>query len=835
MPVEDVVVRHHSHVPSKGRHQPVTSYRIQVSPDFDFAAVEAIVPYLASLGITDVFFSPILQAAPGSMHGYDVVDHERISADLGGIEAFRSVSRAIHDAGMHLIVDIVPNHMAVPTPLYRNRALWSALRDGEDSPYRAWFDISLSDSGDGLLMPVLGDRIGKVLATGEITIEKMVVPGFEEDGPTQVVCYYDHVFPVRRGTEALPLAELLDAQYYRLAHWRVANEEINYRRFFDVDTLAAIRVEDEGVFRQSHALLIELFEEGLIDAFRIDHPDGLADPRGYFRNLHEASGGAWSVAEKILEGEETLPTDWPAAGTTGYDTLQRLQGLFTAPEGLPALTQLYGEMSGSTDSVATVEVKAKRQIVATSLFAEVDRLASLLAAICHSDVRLRDHTFRSLRDVVVELVVHMDRYRAYVVPGERPDPEDERVLRAAAERAARNLDADRQESLDVVIDILLGNEIGSAGRTHESRRNEVIVRFQQVCGAVMAKGVEDTTFYRYTALTSANEVGGGPNHFTTTPDQFHDFQTRTHLTWPVTMSTLSTHDTKRCEDVRARIAPISQYAQEWIATLTQARDLVADERPADLDGQMENLLWQTLIGTWDGGPIEQRRLEDYLLKAAREQKSWTTWTEQNEAGEQGMLDYASAILSDDDALALLADFHELTRAATRTMILSQKAIQMTAIGVPDTYNGEEVTQTSLVDPDNRRPVDFTGLAKMLAKLDRDGLPSSPSLDQEKLWFTSRLARLRRELPELASAECGYQALPVSTGYALAFARTRADQAILATVAMRHVPEFAGEYTVVLPEGSWLNVLTGAELEGGTRDLAEVLGRFPAAVLEKIDA
>lgn len=351
--------------------------------------------------------------------------------------------------------------------------------------------------------------------------------------------------------------------------------------------------------------------------------------------------------------------------------------------------------------------------MATSLFAEVDRLASLLAAICHSDVRLRDHTFRSLRDVVVELVVHMDRYRAYVVPGERPDPEDERVLRAAAERAARNLDADRQESLDVVIDILLGNEIGSAGRTHESRRNEAIVRFQQVCGAVMAKGVEDTTFYRYTALTSANEVGGGPSHFTTTPDQFHDFQTRTHLTWPVTMSTLSTHDTKRCEDVRARIAPISQYAQEWIATLTQARDLVADERPADLDGQMENLLWQTLIGTWDGGPIEQRRLEDYLLKAAREQKSWTTWTEQNEAGEQGMLDYASAILSDDDALALLADFHELTRAATRTMILSQKAIQMTAIGVPDTYNGEEVTQTSLVDPDNRRPVDFTGLALSL--------------------------------------------------------------------------------------------------------------------------
>ncbi|WP_406717023.1 malto-oligosyltrehalose synthase [Trueperella pyogenes] len=826
------VTRRHSHVPSKNRRQPVTSYRIQLSAQFDFAAVEEIIPYLSSLGVTDVFFSPILQAAPGSMHGYDVVDHERISADLGGIEGFRRVSRAIHDAGMYVIVDIVPNHMAVPTPLFHNRALWSALRDGEESPYRAWFDVAFNDAGEGLLMPVLGSRIGQALAAGEITIEDMVVPGFSQEGPTKVVRYYDHVFPVRRGTEALPLTELLDAQYYRLAYWRVANEEINYRRFFDVDTLAAIRVEDEEVFRQSHALLIELFDEGLIDSFRIDHPDGLADPRGYFRNLQEATGGAWSVAEKILEGEETLPTDWPTSGTTGYDTLQRLQGLFTDPVGISALTQAYSELSGSTDSVATMQVKAKRQIVATSLFAEVDRLASLLSEICYLDVRLRDHTFRSLRDAVVELVVHMDRYRAYVVPGERPTPEDERVLRAAAQRAGRNLDADRQESLEVVVDILLGNEIGSAGRTHEARRGELIVRFQQVCGAVMAKGVEDTTFYRYTVLTSANEVGGGPQHFVTTPDQFHDFQTRTHLTWPVTMSTLSTHDTKRCEDVRARIAPISQYSQRWVALLAQARSLVAEARPANLDGQAENLLWQTLVGTWDDGPIEIERLRSYLLKASREQKSWTTWTEQNEAAEEGMLSYAEAILNNDDVLDLLASFHEETLPAIRTMILSQKAIQMTGIGVPDTYNGEEITQTSLVDPDNRRAVDFAGLSDTLAKLDRDGLPSAPSLDQEKLWVTSRLARLRRDLPELASAECGYHALPVSTGHALAFARTLADEPVLVTLALRHVPEFAGDFTVVLPAGQWRNVLTGATITGGTQPLGDVLGRFPVAVLEK---
>ncbi|VEI12497.1 malto-oligosyltrehalose synthase [Trueperella bialowiezensis] len=826
--------RRHSHVPPADRRTPVTTYRLQLSPDFDFADVERIVPYLSALGVTDVYFSPILQAAPGSNHGYDVVDHEKISADLGGIEGFRKVSRAIHDAGMYLIVDIVPNHMAVPTPLFHNRALWSVLRDGEESPYFNWFDIELSDAGDGLLMPVLGRRIGQEITDGTITIDDMRVPGFEDDGETKVVRYYDHVFPVRRGTENLPLPELLDAQYYRLAHWRVANEELNYRRFFDVDTLAAIRVEDPDVFRESHALLLQLQEEGYIDAFRIDHPDGLADPREYFRNLSDATGGAWTVAEKILEGDEQLPSDWPCAGTTGYDTLMRVQGLFTDPSGLPVLTQIYGELSGSVHSVGSVEVSAKRQIIDTSLYAEVDRLANILAKICHADVRLRDHTFRAIVEVVVELVVHMDRYRAYVVPGERPNPTDERVLRDAAERAARKLDEDRQDTLNTVVELLLGYEIGSAGRTHESARNEAIIRFQQVCGAVMAKGVEDTTFYRYTVLTSANEVGGGPHYFTTTPDDFHDFQNLLSLTWPTTMTCLSTHDTKRCEDVRARIAPIAQYADDWQEMLAKARDIVADERPADLDGQIENLLWQTLLGTWsEAGPIPAERLNEYLYKASREQKSWTTWTEQNEQAEQALLDYAQAILN-SPAADLLADFHKRTSAAARAQILAQKAIQMTAVGVPDIYNGEEVTQTSLVDPDNRRPVDYEALSELLAKLDRDGLPSSPDLDTEKLWVTSRIARLRRSLPRISSAECGYEPLPVSTGRALAFARVLDDEPVVVTAAMRHLPESPGDYTIVLPDGSWRNVLTGSEISGGTQPLSDVLGRFPAAVLERVD-
>ncbi len=825
--------RRHSHVPPANRRQPVTSYRIQLSPDFDFADAEAIIPYLSSLGVTDVFLSPILQAAPGSNHGYDVVDHDKISDDLGGVDGFRSLSRVIHDAGMYIIVDIVPNHMAVPTPLYHNRALWSLLRDGEESPYVGWFDIELSDAGDGVLMPMLGERIGQALATETITLDEMVVPGFDDDGETKVVRYHDHVFPVRRGTENLPIAELLDAQFYRLAHWRVANEELNYRRFFDVDTLAAIRVEDPEVFHESHALLLQLQEEGHIDAFRIDHPDGLADPREYFRNLNEASGGAWIVAEKILEGEETLPSDWPCAGTTGYDSLMRLQGLFTDPAGLPELTQFYGELSESTDSVSSIEVAAKRQIVDTSLYAEVERLSTILSNICHADVRLRDHTFRSIEEVVVELVVHMDRYRAYVVPGEKPSAEDERVLRAAADRAARNLDEDRKDTLDVVVNLLLGNEVGSAGRTHEAARNEAIIRFQQVCGAVMAKGVEDTTFYRYTVLTSANEVGAGPHYFTTTPDDFHDFQTNLLLSWPVTMSTLSTHDTKRCEDTRARIAPIAQYADEWLELLAKARDIVADDRPSDLDGQSENLLWQTLLGTWtEDGPISEERLAAYLLKASREQKSWTTWTEQNEQAEQDLISYAKAILN-SEAAELLADFHERTFEAARTQILAQKAIQMTIVGIPDIYNGEEITQNSLVDPDNRRPVDYEGLERALNKLDRDGLPSSPDLDTEKLWITSRLARLRRNYPNIASAECGYEPLPVSTGRALAFTRTLDGEPAIVTAAMRQVPDSPSEPTIVLPDGKWLNILTDTTLDGGTQPLTEVLGRFPAAVLERI--
>ncbi|MCI5825378.1 MAG: malto-oligosyltrehalose synthase [Arcanobacterium sp.] len=830
--------RAHSHAPGAGKHQPITTYRLQMGPQLTFAQAQEQIPYFVQLGVSDLYLSPILQAAPGSTHGYDVVDHSHISAEMGGRGGFEEFSRAAHAAGLHVVVDVVPNHMAVPTPLYRNKALWAVLRDGTESEYSGWFDLDLSAAGDGVLMPVLGDRIGNVLARAELTLDSMVVPGFEAEGETPVLRYFDRVFPVRAGTENLPLAELVDQQFYRLAYWRVANEELNYRRFFDVDTLVAIRVEDDAVFAHSHQLLLELYRAGLIDGFRIDHPDGLADPREYLRKLHRATEGAWIVAEKILEGTETLPSDWPCAGTTGYDSARRIQGLFTDPSGLAALTQSYVEISGNTAGVENTQIQAKRDIIATSLYSEIDRLATLVAEICHRDVRLRDHTFRSIRQAIAALAVHMDRYRAYVVPGETAPAAQEAVVRAAQEGAERALDPELRDTLALVADLFLGKEVGSAGRTHNADRATAIIRFQQLTGPVMAKGVEDTTFYRYTALLSANEVGSGPEYFTCTPDEFHAWEEMMHNAWPTSMNTLTTHDTKRGEDVRAQIAVLSEYPKQWHELLTQLREHVAPQRPRELDGRSEVLLWQTLIGTWeDTGPIEWERLQAYLVKAVREQKSWTSWIQPNEQAEAVFITYAQAIFNDPHCRSQLAAFHELTAPAARAIILGQKVLEMAMVGVPDLYQGEEIPRNWLVDPDNRAPVDFAALRATARSIADAGAPDH-SLTQEKWWITSRMAHLRLAHPYLATPESAYEPLPVTTGHVFAFARTDGElPQVLAVVtrlygALTAEGGFA-EQSVVLPEGEWRNAFTETTFHGGEQLISDVLGRFPVAALERL--
>lgn len=832
-----------SHVPAAGRRQPVSTYRLQLGPHFTFADATALLPYLVQLGITDVYCSPILQAAPGSTHGYDVVDHTRISEPMGGRAGFEAFANAAHAAGLGVVVDVVPNHMAMPTPLYLNRAMWSLLRDGPESPYASWFDIDVESSDDGILIPVLGERVGTALAREAITLDHVVVPGYEDDGDVPVLRYYDHVFPVRKGTEFLPLAELLQRQYYRLAYWRVAEEELNYRRFFDVDTLAGIRVEDPEVFHASHALLLELFHAGFIDAFRIDHPDGLADPRQYMERLYEATGGAWIVAEKILEGNEKLPSDWKCAGCTGYEASWRIGALLTDPEGVRSLTANFVHLSHTTQPYPVLEREAKRQIMHSSLQAEVERMARLMAEVCHDDLRLRDHSQRSLHDAVSALVICMDRYRAYVVPGEKPHANAEAALLEAAERARGLLSEDRCETLDVVVDILLGREIGSAAKRHDASRNEAIIRFQQVCGAVMAKGVEDTAFYRYTALTSATEVGSDPRRASLTPDELHTWTRQMMADWPVMMTTLTTHDTKRGEDTRAAIATLADYPTEWIELLERLRERHATSRPAELDGQIENLMWQTIIGTWtDNGPIEADRLIDYLRKAAREQKTWTTWTEPDEAVETGLFAYARSVISTPESVAELTAWWEQTRPARRARILAAKVLALTLIGVPDTYQGEEITRNVLVDPDNRRPVNYRCLAGILTQLDSAGaLPARASVDEEKMWVTSRLLRLRRERPDtFVSLRSGYEPLAATTGNIFAFTRTLDGEpdVIVLVSRLAHRQELAGGWGdahIVLPPGRWRNVLEEGEVEGPQLFVRDACATLPVAVYARCEA
>lgn len=829
----------HTHLPGPGRHTPLSTYRLQLSADFTFADAQRVIPYLVTLGITDLYLSPILQAAPGSTHGYDVVNHARISADLGGQHGFVQLAQTAHRAGLNVIVDLVPNHMAVPTPAWHNRQLWSVLREGASSPYAQWFDVDL-DHPDGLLMPVLGDRIGSVLARGEISVDSALIPGEEDSGEQPVLRYFDHVFPIAEGTESLPLSELLERQHYRLAYWRVADEELNYRRFFDVGTLAAVRVEIEEVFHATHKLLIDLFDEGHIDGFRIDHPDGLADPRGYFRRLYEATGGAWTVAEKILEYHEDLPDDWPVAGTTGYDAAWRITALVTEPSGIPDLGAIMHNLTddGATDFPG-LALECKRQIVSSSLFAEIRRLATLVAELCHDDIRLRDHTYGAIEDCLSSLVVNFDRYRAYVVPGEHPAPAAEHAIHTAVAAARRELPAERHDTLEVIEDLLLGKEVGSAGRTGEARRAEVIIRFQQTCGAVMAKGVEDTAFYRWTRLLSSCEVGSSPAHPTIAPDDLHAWAKKTTAAWPATMTLGTTHDTKRGEDVRARLATLSEYPDAWRETLRLLREEGAVEhRPANLDGRAENLLFQTLAGVWaETDAMTSDRLIGYLRKACREQKTWTNWSSPDVEREEELFDYARALLTDARATELLTDFARQTASATRNNILVTKGIALTLLGVADSYQGCEITRTSLVDPDNRRPVNFAHCAHLLERLDAGQKPEG--IDEEKLWLTSRILRLRtRHAAAFTSAAAGYASVPTTSGHAFAFARTLDDVAHVVTVGTlrsRRLADMGGwaDHKVVLPEGTYRDVLTGAEFSGDS-ELADLLDTYPIAVLERID-
>jgi len=850
--------------PPAGRAVPVSTYRLQLHAGFTLDDAAARVPYLARLGVTHLYLSPILAATPGSLHGYDVVDHDRVSPDLGGEAALERLSRASTDHGLGLVLDIVPNHMTVPVPAWHNRALWSVLALGPDSPFADWFDVDWSGGDGALLMPVLGNRIGEVLAADEIRVAIESVPG--EDPPRAVLRYFDHVLPVRAGTENLPLAELLERQHYRVAWWKVAAEELNYRRFFDVDTLAAIRVERPEVFDATHALVVGLLNRGVIDGLRIDHPDGLAAPKAYLERLAAQTDDAWVVVEKILAPDEELPEDWATAGTTGYDTMWRVHGIFVDPAGESELASVMRHLTGD-DTLHTLVEAAKREVIEHSLQAEIQRLATVAAALCHADIRLRDHTTQALRDCLVELLVESERYRYYLVPGETMEPRVQAAFEDCVARARTRLADDRHATLDVLAALLQGHEIGSAGRTDEPARAELVVRFQQTCGPVMAKAVEDTTFYRWTHLIGLNEVGGAPERFAISPMELHAFADRALDHAPLAMTGLSTHDTKRSEDVRMRLNVLSECAQDWARHVARVREATSEMRSPLLDGRTENFIWQTLAGTWtaedvvgetgasgtsgdapatdasaEGGPLSLERLEPYLVKAMREAKTRTTWTEQDPEYEAAVLAFARAAVTHPEVIAAQTDWLALTGEAVRAATLGTKLVQLTLPGVADVYQGSEVPIVALVDPDNRRPVDYDALDARLAALDEGAQPKD--LADEKLLVTSRALRLRRDHADaFTSTAAGYRSLPASTGNAFTFARTVTDSdgreearvVVVATRLALSLARYGGwqTHTVTLPEtraGRWRCAFTGRVLPAGETRLSDLLDDLPVALL-----
>src|SRR5699024_10466784 len=457
--------------------------------------------------------------------------------------------------------------------------------------------------------------------------------------------------------------------------------------------------------------------EGVIDGYRIDHPDGLSDPRGYLRDLERATGGAWTVVEKILEGEEQLPGDFPCAGTTGYDALWRVGGLFHDPHGVIGLTHLWQRRTGDLRPFEEVAEESTDLIISTSLWAEIERLTTLIHRICQEDIRLRDTTRRNIQKVVLALLGAMDRYRAYIVPGEPASGAERAVIEQAAARARARLgeDEDLVTTLETVVALVCGDEVGSAGRTRSLERDEVVVRFAQTCGPVHAKGLEDTAFYRYTRFLAVNEVGADPDRIGVEADELHDHALSMTRTRPDAMTTLSTHDTKRSEDVRARLAVLTEQPMEW-ALVVQ-----------DLDRAT-------------AAPLSAERREGYLRKAMREAKSRTTWTEQDPEYEQQVLTLGRTALHSPEVAEILTDWTRRTAAAQRSVILGQKLVQLTMPGVPDVYQGNESVDLSLVDPDNRRPVDHAAHATRLARMIDGAGPDG--LGDEKLWLTHRALVLR---------------------------------------------------------------------------------------------
>jgi (1->4)-alpha-D-glucan 1-alpha-D-glucosylmutase len=755
---------------------PASTYRLQLTEHFTLRDAVGVVDYLARLGVGALYLSPILRASRGSPHGYDVVDHSLVDPARGGREGLRELSEACRDAGLGLVVDIVPNHMGVADAT-QNAAWWELLRTGPTSAFAAWFDVDWRYGEGRVLLPVLADDFD---AEQDLTLRD------------DELHYGNHRYPIAPGTvTAGDSAPAVHArQHYELIQARRANTDQNYRRFFAVTDLAGVRVENERVLDITHQEILRWVAEEAVTGLRVDHPDGLADPGRYLERLAALAPDAWLTVEKITQPGEELPGGWPVAGMTGYDALAQVNAVLIDPAAEPELDRIYRDLTGDQRTWSEHVRAGKYHVATTILSAEVRHLARLAPAVTLAE------------EALLELAVNFPVYRSYM-------PDGSNHLRHAADVTSQ-----REPRLIPVINALLPRL--------SDPFDELCVRFEQTTGAVTAKGVEDTAFYRYSRLIGLNEVGSSPGQFGLSVPDFHTAQLRRAAREPSGMTTLSTHDTKRGEDLRARLAVLAELPEEWASTARQLQQLVPMPNAA-----FGYLLWQSLVAT---GLIERDRVHAYAEKAMREASEGTCWADPDRAFEQAVHAAVDAAYDRAEVAELIERFATAIDPYGWSNALAQKLVQLTMPGVPDLYQGSELFNGSLVDPDNRRPVDFDRATAAMREIDRARTgPVAYDTPLAKLWVTRQALRARRDLPHLF---VDYRPLVLEgpTGEHL-IAFDRGGAITLATrlpVGLRRRRGW-GESAISLPDGSYRNTLTGTHFQGSV-NLGELFRQYPVALL-----
>ncbi len=878
--------------------EPRATYRVQLRPGFGFEQAAEIASYLVELGISHLYLSPCLQAAAGSTHGYDVVNPHQVSQELGGAQGHSRLCAVLNKLGLKQLLDIVPNHMAIAGA--ENPWWWDVLENGRFSPYADYFDIDWNPPEAKLrnrvLMPVLDDHYGRVLENGDLKLKRdgtsfsiaygpacwplaahtlhdilgraaarsdcaeleFIAEALKGLGPPAAAADNREAQRRRRSAWTLRsllrrlleeqpeivavvdtvvaeinadpdvLDALLEAQHYRLAFYRAAQRDLSYRRFFAINSLVALRTENQSVFADLHALPLHWLEEKIIDGVRVDHIDGLRDPQEYLSRLRQRAPQAWIVIEKILERDERLPPSWPVAGTTGYDFLNLVGGLLVDPAGEQALTRFYRDFTGEVVDYAALAIDKKRLALSDLLGSDLNRLTALFLDICEHRRRHRDYTRHELHEALRAVTARFPVYRTYVrAAADRAAPNDiayiERAI-AAAKEARGDLDGEIFDLLKRILTLEIGGNL----------ETELAMRFQQLTPAVMAKGVEDTALYCYNRFVALNEVGSAPRQFGVSLEEFHRRMIERQARHPLALLATSTHDTKRSEDVRARLYVLSEIPHRW--TETVARWAFANQRhwQSDPDRNAEFLLYQTLVGAW---PIATDRVLAYMEKATREASLHTSWSRPNPRYEAGLRGFVHAILDDREFIARLESFVSEIVAPGRVNSLTQTLLKLTAPGIPDIYQGAELWDLSLVDPDNRRPVDFAYRQRLLSEL--EGITPEEAMRRSdeglpKLWLIRRALALRGKRPELFGSASSYQPLYAEGTQAkrlIAFSRASA----VVVAAPRFNLKIGGrcdDTTLELPGSRWRNELTGESIDDARLPVGRLFDRFPVCLLAR---